>query len=113
MPVAHGETVTLRRGETTITVVGAVQSPNTVSVLNAEGLEVQVAFTDWWLPLDQVLLDAVDPRNNEPRAGDEITSEDGLVFEAMRPNEGTPAVGSVGLGRSKFWLVHTKHTGVA
>lgn len=109
MPVANGETITLRRGDKTITVEAAMQSPNSVSILNAEGLQVQVAMTDWWLPADQMLLDEAEAANNEPRMGDVITSEDGLVFEPMRPDAGTPAVGSVCMG--KFWIVHTKQTG--
>ena len=112
MPVANGETIQLRRGQATVTVEGAMQSPNSVSVMNAEGLEVQVVLTDWWLPTDKVLpFDPSDPSSSEPRAGDEITSESGLVYEAMRPSESTPAVGSV--CANKFWLVHTKETGVA
>jgi hypothetical protein len=111
IPVAHGETITFRRGQTTIVIEGASPSPNVVNVLNGDGLEIQVTVTDWWIPADKVLLDLNNPANNEPRAGDEITSESGLVFEAMRPSESTPAVTTVCMGL--FYVVHSKQTGVA
>lgn len=109
MPKATGETVLLRRGsDIKITVEGAMRSPNSVSIMGDDGLEVHLALTDWWLPSDAVLLDPDNPANNEPRAGDVVVSLSGEEFEGMRPSAGTPAVTSVCIGF--YYVLHTKQT---
>lgn len=83
-----------------------MRSPNSVSVLDSDGLEIQVTLTDWWLPADQVILDSVNPENNEPRAGDIVVSAAGEEFEGMRPGSGASASASVSMGQ--YHILHTK-----
>ena len=105
MPVAAGETITYRRGTESIKITGAMPSPSTATILGEEGFEISVVMVDWWIPADQFTLD------DQPRMGDEIESEDGVLYEPMRPGQGAEAVVSV--CDNKFYVAHCKQTGSA